>query len=60
MITYCKLCLLPSTKPDLYFDSEGMCAACLSYRHRSEIDWEKRKGEFIELVLKVNIISKME
>jgi N-acetyl sugar amidotransferase len=58
MITYCKLCLFPSSKPDLYFDSDGTCAACLSYRHRSEIDWEKRKGEFIELVSKVNKSNK--
>jgi N-acetyl sugar amidotransferase len=58
MITYCKLCLFPSSKPDLYFDSDGTCAACLSYRHRSEIDWEKRKGEFIELVSKVNKTNK--
>lgn len=53
MIQYCLNCLLPTTKPDLYFDSNGICAACISFSKRSEIDWGKRKIEFIEIVEKV-------
>ena len=25
MIHYCKRCLFPETKPDLYFDDDGVC-----------------------------------
>ena len=54
MITYCTKCLLPSTKPDLYFNDDGVCAACLSYESRTYIDWEAREKEFIEIVSKTN------
>jgi N-acetyl sugar amidotransferase len=46
MIKYCVSCLLPDTKPDLYFNKDGECAACLAFKNRKEIDWAKRKSEF--------------
>ena len=49
MIKYCTLCLLPATKPDLYFNEAGVCAACSSYEGRGDIDWDSRKKEFIEI-----------
>jgi len=52
VIKYCTICLLPSTKPDLRFDNNGVCSACLAYRNRSEIDWETRKAEFDLIVSK--------
>jgi N-acetyl sugar amidotransferase len=54
MIKYCTKCLLPATKPDLFFDSEGICAACVAYASRSDIDWKFREASFIELVKEVN------
>lgn len=50
MIRYCTRCLYPETKPDLSFDSSGVCSACLSYEKRTEVDWEARKREFLEIV----------
>lgn len=47
---YCKRCLYPDTKPDLAFDSEGVCSACRSFSERGEIDWTKRAAEFNEVV----------
>jgi len=41
----CNLCLLPDTKPDLHFDSEGVCSACRNFGNRPEVDWEQREGE---------------
>ncbi len=35
---YCKSCLYPSTKPDLWFE-DGICGACHSFNRRSEYDW---------------------
>ncbi len=43
---HCIRCLLPSTKPDLSFDSEGVCSACKAFENRSVVDWEARANEF--------------
>lgn len=50
LIRYCSLCFLPDTKPDLYFDDAGLCAACISYERRPSVDWELREKEFADLV----------
>lgn len=47
---FCKRCVMPDTKPDLYIDDEGVCNACRSYENRKEIDWDKRKKELLALV----------
>lgn len=41
----CTRCVMPSTKPDLSFDQDGVCHACRSYENRKQIDWDARKGE---------------
>ena len=46
----CKSCLFPSTKPDLHFDDDGTCGACKYTKYYNNIDWEKRKNDFYELV----------
>lgn len=47
MLTYCKKCLMPSTKPDLHLDEEGVCNACRAYEQRKEVDWVARKKELL-------------
>ena len=42
---YCNNCLFPDTKPDLAFDANGKCSACISYDLRNKIDWTKREYE---------------
>jgi N-acetyl sugar amidotransferase len=42
---YCKECLLPDTKPGLYFEA-GICSACLEYKHRANVDWAAREKDF--------------
>jgi N-acetyl sugar amidotransferase len=42
--------VLPDTKPDLTFDSDGVCSACSSYESRPEIDWDDRKRELTAIV----------
>lgn len=46
-ITYCRRCVMPETKPDLFIDNDGICNACRSYEQREEIDWEARKEELV-------------
>lgn len=45
MIKYCKRCLYPSTKPDLWF-RDGVCGACISYENRKDYDWASGPAEF--------------
>jgi len=51
---YCKRCLFPDTKPDIYFDDEGICDACNSAEKKHNviegIDWEARGEEFKEII----------
>jgi N-acetyl sugar amidotransferase len=51
-IQYCTNCLLPSTKPDLSFNHDGICSACEAYANRKTVDWDSRQIEFLELVKK--------
>jgi N-acetyl sugar amidotransferase len=50
MMTYCKSCLMPSTKPDLHIDNEGVCNACRSYETRKEIDWSVRNNKLMTIL----------
>lgn len=44
---YCKKCLLPSTKPGLTFDENGVCSACTNYENRVEIDWDAQEKKLV-------------
>ena len=45
MLTYCVRCVMPSTKPDLFIDEQGVCNACRAYENRANVDWDLRKKE---------------
>jgi N-acetyl sugar amidotransferase len=57
MMTYCTVCFLPSTKPDLYLDDKGVCAACIAYRERKEVNWAQRQIEFGEIIERIRKTS---
>lgn len=50
MLTYCKRCVMPDTKPDLLLDDEGVCNACRSYEKRKEVDWGARHAELLHVL----------
>ena len=51
-LNYCKKCLFPETKPDLYFE-DGICQACINAEKKdTTIDWDKRKKDFEQLIKK--------
>lgn len=60
MIKYCVTCLLPDTKPDLFINLDGICAACASYSGRAEIDWKSREREFLEICTALSARSQSE
>ncbi len=43
---YCRSCLYPETKPDLFIDDDGVCSACRNYQVRENIDWNGRLNQF--------------
>ena len=43
---YCTKCVMPSTRPGISFNEEGVCSACQSYERRKQIDWDARWKEF--------------
>jgi N-acetyl sugar amidotransferase len=49
-ITYCRRCVMPETKPDLYIDETGVCNACRSYESRAEVDWDARKADLADIL----------
>jgi tRNA(Ile)-lysidine synthase TilS/MesJ len=38
---------MPSTKPDLHLDGEGVCNACRSFENRKKIDWSLRRTQLL-------------
>jgi N-acetyl sugar amidotransferase len=50
MLTYCKKCVIPSTKPDIHLDDEGICNACRSYDARQAVDWMVRRAELFTIL----------
>ena len=49
---YCRSCLYPSTKPDLWF-KDGIRGACRSFDNRNNHDWNKAKNDF-QIMIKQN------
>lgn len=54
---YCTKCLMPSTKPYIVFDQDGVCSACKVALQEKQavdgIDWDGRKKELDELIARV-------
>ena len=42
---------MPTTKPDLEFDSNQVCSGCINFENRKNIDWDKREKEFMKIIL---------
>ena len=50
---YCITCFYPDTKPDIEFNKEGVCSACVSFKKRETINWKDREKKFVEIVKKI-------
>ena len=48
----CKNCLFPDSKPELKFDENGICDACVYSEKKISIDWDKRKQELKNILEK--------
>ena len=48
-VIYCDECLMPSSRPRIVFNDK-ICNGCNNKRQKENIDWQKRKEEFYELI----------
>ena len=56
-LTYCKKCILPTSRPNLSLDKNGICSACNSTTSKASVDWDQRKYAFECLVHEVKSYS---
>ena len=42
---YCKRCVMPDTRPGIFFDDNGVCQACKAHDAKLKTDWAARKVE---------------
>jgi hypothetical protein len=47
--TYCKQCVMPTSRPGLVFDEEGICSACRWHEKKASIDWMQRAQQFQDI-----------
>ena len=45
----CKKCIQPDSRPQIYFNEEGICGACLWQEEKKKIDWNSRRTELQEI-----------
>jgi len=45
----CKNCIQPDTRPDIYFNDENICGACLWEKEKKTIDWNSREKELQDI-----------
>jgi N-acetyl sugar amidotransferase len=41
---------MPETKPDIFFDENGTCSACLHFERRDDVDWDARRTELVTIL----------
>lgn len=50
-IKHCTRCVFPETKPDLFFNSDGVCSACIAAEEKDQgVDWEQREKDFFRII----------
>lgn len=50
VVVYCRRCLMPSSRPRVAFDAEGVCNACRYADVKAATDWDARRAEFLRLL----------
>ena len=47
---FCKICIMPRSRPRVVFNDEGICNACVNAQNKKLINWDERRIEFEEIV----------
>lgn len=46
---YCRKCVQPDTRPNIFFTGDGMCGACYFAKEQDSLDWTGREAELLEI-----------
>jgi N-acetyl sugar amidotransferase len=49
-VKHCTNCLMPSTRPRITFDANGVCNACQWSSEKKKVDWSSRNQELINII----------
>lgn len=55
---YCQRCIIPSSRPNIQLDGEGICSACRTHAMKPQINWAQRERAFREVVSQAKACSK--
>lgn len=55
---WCQSCVLPDSRPNLKFNAESVCNACLNHQTKPHIDWDAREKSFVRVVEKAKQLSR--
>jgi len=42
IMRYCIECLQPDTRPNIKFNTQGICPACVYFKEIQNVDWQER------------------
>lgn len=58
---FCRKCLQPDTRPDIYFSIDGICGACIyEGEKKTIIDWNSRKEELRNIIASAKQIAALK
>lgn len=43
---YCRVCVMPDTRPNITLNKDGTCNACVTHATKRNIDWKTRESNF--------------
>ncbi len=50
LVQYCKKCLMPTSRPRVQFDENGVCNACNFVEVKNKINWFERENQLKEIL----------
>jgi len=54
---YCVRCVMPNTKPGVFFDERGWCNACRSQEMKQKVDWGSRRKELETIIDEIKLTN---
>lgn len=58
MLKICKICIQPNTRPGIFFNSSGICGACIWESEKNKINWDLREKELLNIAYSAKKNSK--
>ena len=51
-VLWCKKCTISNQRPQITFNEDGICSACINAEYKNKIDWQQREKELVSLLNK--------